>query len=74
MNFPIQNESSVLGLLRKYRVQIQKQDQLLTAYSGNQGFYPEEDNLKKRVADLQTKLIEQNMSTLKAGDDKDKLV
>ena len=74
MNFPIQNENSVLGLLRKYRVQIQKQNQLLAAYSGHQGFHPEEDNLKKRVADLQTKLIEQNMSTLKAGDDKDKLV
>ena len=40
MNFPVQNDNHVLGLLRKQRVHIQKLQELANSYAFQRGYDP----------------------------------
>lgn len=66
MNFPIINDGKTIGLLKKYRAEI---IQLLNS-TGN-GASAEDYNM--RIADLEKRLIEDNLEKLKGTDEKQKL-
>ena len=74
MNFPVQNDNRVLGLLRKFRVQIKSLQQRVEAVGGGRGYDPRSSDGGLRVAELEKKLIDQNINGMKAGDDRDRLV
>ena len=74
MNFHVQNDNRVLGLLRKFRVQIKSLQQRVEAVGGGRGYDPRSSDGGLRVAELEKKLIDQNINGIKAGDDRDRLV
>lgn len=70
-NFPVQNDNRVLGLLRKYRVEIQQLQQL----AGNTELYPgSNDHSNVRVAELERKLLDTNIVNMKTKDESNRLI
>lgn len=73
MNFPVQNDNRVLGLLRKYRVEIQNLSQIVHSSGGNTiGSGGEYSN--HRLAELERKLIDSNITQMRGNDEKDRLI
>lgn len=72
-NFPIQNDNRVLGLLRKYRVEIQALQQTVSGMGG--GFIGANVEAGgSRLAEVERKMVDQNINILKANDERDKLI
>lgn len=65
MNYPVVNDSRLIGLLRKYRLEIiQLLYQLSTSGTGSI------DVLNKRIAELEKQIIVHNMEKLRFGDER----
>lgn len=69
MNYPVQNDSRVMGLLRKYRLEQQHHAQLMNSAFINGGG-PDQN----RQVELERKLIDQKINAMKQSDEKDKLI
>lgn len=74
MNFPVINDNRTIGLLRKYRIELAAHQ---TGGSGANapkvgGDYAEGFNLK--IAELEKKLIEENLERMKYTEEKQKLI
>ena len=77
MNFPVINDNRTIGLLRKYRVEMSSamQNSTMTGFGG-QGKSSGEmvDHFNLKIAELEKKLIEDNLEKMRFTDDKQKLV
>ena len=65
VNYPVINDNRIIGLLRKYRVElIQLQNQVNMLPGDNA------DNYNLKIAELEKKLIEENLEKMKMADEK----
>lgn len=75
MNFPVQNDNRVLGLLRKYRVEIQNLQQLANSVGlANGNPHPGQESSFAKISELEQRLVDQKISNLKGGDEKERLI
>jgi hypothetical protein len=76
MNFPVINDNRTIGLLRKYRLEMNASHGVLPRPSnpGVAGFSDSLDTYNLKIAELEKKLIEENLEKLRFTDDKQKLV
>lgn len=75
MNFPVINDNRTIGLLRKYRVEMASHSSPLgfgKAGLGGAGDIADQYNLK--IAELEKKLIEENLERMRFNDEKQRLV
>jgi len=73
MNYPVINDNRTIGLLRKYRVELNAGQSGMgagRAIGGNDVA----DNYNLKVAELEKKLIEENLEKMRFTDDKQKLI
>jgi len=73
MNYPVINDNRTIGLLRKYRVELNAGISGMgagRAIGGNDVA----DNYNLKVAELEKKLIEENLEKMRFTDDKQKLI
>ena len=73
MNFPVINDNRTIGLLRKYRIELAS-NQAVSGGSATRvgGDYADGFNLK--IAELEKKLIEENLERIKYTEEKQKLI
>jgi len=73
MNFPVINDNRTIGLLRKYRIELAS-NQAVGGGSATRvgGEYADGFNLK--IAELEKKLIEENLERIKYTEEKQKLI
>jgi coiled-coil domain-containing protein 78 len=76
MNFPVINDNRTIGLLRKYRLEMNASHGVLPRATnpGAAGFSDSLDTYNLKIAELEKKLIEENLEKLRFTDDKQKLV
>jgi hypothetical protein len=76
MNFPVINDNRTIGLLRKYRIEMNASQGAMPRATGNaaKGLSDTVDNYNLKIAELEKKLIEENLEKLRFTDDKQKLV
>lgn len=76
MNFPVINDNRTIGLLRKYRLEMNASHGVLprAINPGAAGFSDSLDTYNLKIAELEKKLIEENLEKLRFTDDKQKLV
>ncbi len=72
MNFPVINDNRTIGLLRKYRVEMNANAGMIPARGS--GAAEVSDNFNLKIAELEKKLIEENLEKMRGADDKQKLV
>jgi coiled-coil domain-containing protein 78 len=68
-NFPVINDNRILGLLRKYRVELVQLQNQVNMLPGDNA-----DNYNLKIAELEKKLIEENLEKMKMADEKSRLV
>jgi predicted transcriptional regulator len=75
-NFPVINDNRTIGLLRKYRIEMNASQGAMPRATGNaaKGLSDTVDNYNLKIAELEKKLIEENLEKLRFTDDKQKLV
>ncbi len=74
MNFPVINDNRTIGLLRKYRLEMNASQGVLPRGT-NAGLASDSlDTYNLKVAELEKKLIEENLEKLRFTEDKQKLV
>ena len=75
MNYPVINDNRTIGLLRKYRVELNSGMSGLGAGGrGGVGSQDISDNYNLKIAELEKKLIEENLEKMRFTDDKQKLI
>jgi hypothetical protein len=68
-NYPVINDNRILGLLRKYRVELVQLQNQVNMLPGDNA-----DNYNLKIAELEKKLIEENLEKMKMADEKSRLV
>jgi hypothetical protein len=68
-NFPVINDNRILGLLRKYRVELIQLQNQVNMLPGDTS-----DNYNLKIAELEKKLIEENLEKMKMAEEKSRLV
>ena len=69
MNYPVINDNRTIGLLRKYRTELIQLYNQVNMLPGDNS-----DNYNLKIAELEKKLIEENLEKMKLADEKVKLV
>jgi predicted nuclease with TOPRIM domain len=69
MNYPVINDNRTIGLLRKYRVELIQLYNQVNMKPGDNA-----DNYNLKIAELEKKLIEENLDRMKFTDEKTKLI
>lgn len=75
-NYPVINDNRTIGLLRKYRVELASATSHLQGFGGRNGNTGSDiaDNYNLKIAELEKKLIEDNLEKMKYTDEKQRLV
>lgn len=68
-NYPVINDNRILGLLRKYRVELVQLQNQVNMLPGDNA-----DNYNLKIAELEKKLIEENLEKMKMADEKSRLI
>ena len=78
MNYPVINDNRTIGLLRKYRAELSSAAAVQGSGNGSGGGLKANaetiDSYNLRIAELEKKLIEENLERMRFTDDKGKLV
>jgi hypothetical protein len=74
MNYPVINDNRTIGLLRKYRVELNSHAGMGPAAARGGAALDIADNYNLKVAELEKKLIEENLEKMRFNDDKQKLI
>ena len=72
MNYPVINDNRTIGLLRKYRVELNAG--MMPGAGRSIGGQDVSDNYNLKIAELEKKLIEENLDKMRFTDDKQKLI
>jgi hypothetical protein len=72
MNYPVINDNRTIGLLRKYRVELNAG--AVPGAGRAIGALDISDNYNLKIAELEKKLIEENLEKMRFTDDKQKLI
>jgi hypothetical protein len=65
MNYPVINDNRIIGLLRKFRVELVNLQNSVNMLPGDNA-----DNYNLKIAELEKKLIEENLEKMKMADEK----
>jgi len=68
-NFAVMNDNQILGLIRKYRVELVQLQNQVNMLPGDNA-----DNYNLKIAELEKKLIEENLEKMKMADERSKLI
>ena len=69
MNFPVINDNRTIGLLRKYIIELIQLYNQVNMKPGDNA-----DNYNLKIAELEKKLIEENLDKMKFTDEKTRLI